>query len=631
LAPLRRSPPRNLLLITIDTLRADRLGCYGYAAARTPNLDRLAAEGVRFDAAIAPAPITLPSHASLLTGRYPASHGVHSNGRERLPAEIPTLAEAAATRFPRRAAIVASVTLDRLFGLDRGFLEYDDRLPAEPDPSFLNRQERRAEEIAVLATRWLAGSQEPFLLWVHLFDPHAPYQPPSPWREEMSDPYDGEIAAADATVGRILAALEPSGAIDRTLVVVAGDHGEDLRDHGEPTHGVFLYDASIRVPLLFRYPSGLPAGRVVTAQVRLIDVMPTLLEISGLPIPPGVQGASLVPLLTGAQEATEREAYAETLLPALQFGWSPLRALRAGGWKYVAAPEEELYELAADPREKTNLAASRPKVVAELRARLEQAAKRVSERAESSGAGSGGAEAARLDGEMRRQLESLGYIGGHARIDDHAAPAGPDPKQMAHLLEPLESGVAAFESGRMEEAGAKLGVVLESDPGNVFARRLLARSLLSRGRAEQGRAEYLRLLELAPGDAEALNTLGTLALRAGRYPEAEEKLRAAAEASPWDPRIRGNLAYLHARRGEYAAAEAMLVEVLKEHPRFVEAALNLAGLRRKLGRLPEAERALRDLLREVPNEPSALRALAGLLREQGRSAEATRLLQGNSP
>jgi arylsulfatase A-like enzyme/Flp pilus assembly protein TadD len=612
----RGSAPRNLLLITIDTLRADRVGCYGYPGARTPRLDRLAAEGARFETAIAPVPLTLPSHTSILTGRYPAAHGVHSNGRERLPAEVPTLAGSLAGLFPRRGAVVASASLDRLFGLDRGFTEYDDRMPPGPADGILTQRERRAEEVARLSIQWLAAAGEPFFLWVHLFDPHAPYEAPARWRAGTTDPYDAEVAYADDAVGRLLDALAATGALERTLVVVAGDHGEDLNDHGEPTHGVFLYDSSVRVPLLFRYPAGIGAGRVVPGLARLIDLMPTVLELLGVAPPPGVQGASLVPLLTGASDDLRLEAFLETRLPAQQYGWSALRALRGRDWKYVSAPEPELYDLAADPGERLNLAGRQLQRSAGLRARLEEAA---------AGAGSSQAGPARPNPELQRQLESLGYVGGRA---EGAPPlSGPDPKRMAHLLPVLDQGVLAFESRHFDQAEPVLRSILSENPGNVFARRLLARSLLALRRPAEGEREYRRLLEDAPNDAEALNTLGTLALRAGRFEEAEKRFEAARQASPWDPRIRSNLAFLVARRGQFAEAERMLEEILADNPRFVDAALNLAGLRRRLGRPTEAEQTLRALLREVPGEPAALQALSGLLKEQGRGEEAHRLLE----
>ena len=597
------------------------MGSYGHEDAGTPNLDRLAAEGVRFEEAVAPVPLTLPSHASLLTGLYPVSHGLHTNGRQRLADNIPTLAERLAPRHARRGALVASVSLDSLFGLDRGFIDYDDRMPgAGSRENILFLGERRGDEMARLAEEWLSRDTGPFFLWIHMFDPHAPYDAPGSWRERFSDPYDAEIAFADEALGKILESLRSRGLLDRTLIVVAGDHGESLGEHGERTHGVFLFEGAVRVPLIFRYPGILPAGRVVRSQVRLIDVMPTVLDLFGTAVPDGIEGASLVDLLLGSEDDPGLEAFLETRQPALQFGWSALSALRAGGWKYISAPLEELYDLEADPGEVRNLAARELQRAGEMRSRLERIRAELAPARE--------VEAARPQGELRRQLESLGYIGGLA--GESAGATGPDPKQRVDLLPRIARASEAFETRRYDEAAGILEAILVDDPSNIFCRRLLARSMLGTGHVEEGKRQYAKLLEWAPADAEALNALGTITLRQGRLGEAEQYLRAAEEASPWDPRIKNNLAYLQARRGDLDGAERTMNLLLDENPGFIEAALNLAALERRRGKSDAAEQTLRRCLEQVPDESSVRHALAGLLRELGRSEEADRLLAGAS-
>ncbi|MCZ6779074.1 MAG: sulfatase-like hydrolase/transferase [Acidobacteria bacterium] len=619
---LRESPPENFLLITLDTLRADRVGCYGYENAMTPNLDRLAAEGVRFEDAVAPAPLTLPSHASLLTGLYPASHGLHTNGRQRLADSVPTLSERLAPHHARRAALVASVSLDSLFGLDRGFTHYDDRMPgAGSQNNILFLGERRGDEMARLAEEWLSDESGPFFLWVHMFDPHAPYDAPGRWRERLSDPYDAEVAFVDEALGQILESLRSRGLLDRTLIVVAGDHGESLGEHGEPTHGIFLYEGAVRVPLVLRYPAVLPAGRVVRSQVRLIDVMPTVLDLFGVAVPDRVEGVSLVDLLLGSDDDPGLDALLETRQPALQFGWSALSALRAGGWKYISAPREELYDLETDPGEVRNLAARELQRVGEMRSRLERIRAGLAPARE--------AEAVRPEGELRRQLESLGYIGGLSH--ERSGAAGADPKQQVDLLPRIARASEAFEAREYEEAAGSLEAILVDDPSNIFCRRLLARSMLGMGRVEDGKRQYAKLLERAPADAEALNALGTITLRQGRLGEAEQYLRAAEEVNPWDPRIKNNLAYLQARRGDLDGAEGTMGLLLDENPGFIEAALNLAALQRRRGKSAAAEQTLRKCLEHVPDESSVRRALADLLRELGRGQEADRLLSGASP
>ncbi len=595
------------------------MGSYGHVNAVTPNLDRLAAEGVRFEDVVAPVPLTLPSHASLLTGLYPASHGLHTNGRQRLAANVSTLPERLALVLPRRGALVSSASLDSLFGLDRGFTDYDDRMPgAGSRDNILFLGERRGDEMARLAEEWLSDESGPFFLWVHMFDPHAPYDAPGPWSERLSDPYDAEVAFTDEALGQILESLRSRGLLDRTLIVVAGDHGESLGEHGEPTHGVFLYEGAVRVPLVLRYPAVLPAGRVVRSQVRLIDVMPTILDLFGVAVRDRIEGVSLVDLLLGSDDDPGLEALLETRQPALQFGWSALSALRTGGWKYISAPREELYDLEADPGEIRNLVARELQRAGEMRSRLESIRDGLIPARE--------VEVARPEGELRRQLESLGYIGGLS--GENAGAVGADPKQQVDLLPRITRASEAFEARRYAEAAGNLEAILAEDPSNIFCRRLLARSLLGIGRVEEGKRQYAKLLEWAPADAEALNALGTITLRQGRFGEAEQYLRAAEEVNPWDPRIKNNLAYLQARRGDLDGAERTMSLLLDENPGFIEAALNLAALQRRRGKSSAAEQTLRKCLEHVPDESSVRRALASLLRESGRSEEADRLLSG---
>ena len=334
----------DVLLITLDTTRADRLGSYGYAGAATPNLDRLAADGVRFERALSPVPLTLPAHASLLTGRQPFTHGVRNNGHFVLPAEVPTLAAALAARGYETAAFVSSFVLDRQFGLARGFAHYDDQLDqAPPGPAASLELERRGDRTVAAARAWLAGtarqnSRRPYFLWVHLYSAHDPYVPPSPFRERFADrPYDGEVAFDDAVVGELLDATG-YGAARGPLVVVAGDHGESLGDHGESTHGLFVYDSALRVPLILAWP-GVVAPAVATPSVGLVDVAPTILDLAGANALAGAEGRSLRSLVRGDGLADDSPpVYAESYFPQYFMQWSPLRAIEAGRWKFIDAP-----------------------------------------------------------------------------------------------------------------------------------------------------------------------------------------------------------------------------------------------------------------------------------------------------
>lgn len=606
--------------MTIDTLRADRVGCYGHAAARTPHLDRLCEEGVVFENAIAPAPLTLPSHASILTGLHPSAHGLHTNAGAKLASEYQTLTEALRPRVRRAGAVVGSVVLDARFGLGQGFDDYDDRMPPAPPGHYLFQRERGAEGVAAAAAAWIREhAGEPFFLWVHFYDPHAPYEPPPPWEELLGDPYDGEVAAADRGLGQVLEALDGSGARDATLVVVAGDHGEDLGQHGEPTHGVFLYDSTLRVPLIFRYPRGLRSGRRLPGIVRLVDVMPTVLELFALPPDEHSQGRSLVDLLTARRRDLGLEAFCESRLPELQYGWAPLAALRQREWMYIRAPEEELYALGDDPDQTRNLAGAQAERLAELRQRLAAA-----ERAFSAATD---APRAAVSEEMRRQLESLGYIGAPSGRAPSSSASRADPKRRVALLASLSEASEWVAWGRAHEAEPSLRAILVEDPQNPFALRLHARSLAMLGRQEEARAGYEKLLALAGEDAEVLNSLGAIDLRAGRLDRAERRFRRALEVSPGDARARNNLAFVLAERGQSDEAVRLLEAILEQDPLFLEAVLNLALLRQDLGQSEEAERVLRRAHEQAPGDPSLSGALARLLAGAGRAAEGLEILQ----
>ena len=356
--PARPFTPPSVVLVTIDTLRADRVGAYGYDAGRTPALDALARQGTRFDRAYAAAPITLVSHASLLTGRYPPGHGARDNGL-RIDLKAPTLAEAFQKAGAATGAFVGAFPLDRRFGLIKGFQTYGDSMPRGPDGHVANERPGRA--VVDEALGWLDQHRhERFFLWVHLFDPHAPYgnpADPAQARRPASVRYDEDVTEADAQAGRLIDALGADRS--RTLIVVAADHGEAFGEHGEVSHSLFVYDTTLRVPLIFA-GGPIPAGRAVADPVSLVDVAPTIAALAGLP-PFDADGRSLAPAFeadaSGKARATPatpvlapRALYAESFAPLFDFGWSPLRTIREDGWKYVAAPKPELYRPEQRPR-----------------------------------------------------------------------------------------------------------------------------------------------------------------------------------------------------------------------------------------------------------------------------------------
>jgi choline-sulfatase len=411
-----RQAPMGVVLITLDTTRADRLPAYGFMDASMPHLDRLAREGVVFDQAASVSPLTLPAHASLFTGLLPPAHGVRDNADSPLAPDHTTLAEILQGRGFRTGAFVGSVVVDADRGLAQGFERYSGVGASDrPRP---RRGQRRADEVIGDATGWLeevAGSR--FFLWAHLYDPHRPYDPPEPFRSRYADPYVGEIAFADSQIGRLLEQLEAHDLLDRTLLIVAADHGESLGEHGERDHGIFIYQSVIRVPLIMRGP-GIAPGRIGEV-VRLTDVMPTVLDLLGIPAP-ALDGVSLVDLMRGRRGDLDREAYAESLYPQ-RFGWSPLRALRQGRYKFIEAPRPELYDLHRDPFEERNLYDERRPMADALAQRLAV----IGDREPAPG---GRAEAGLVSPALQQRLAALGYVGS---VSPRALPEAadlPDPK-----------------------------------------------------------------------------------------------------------------------------------------------------------------------------------------------------------
>lgn len=430
----RLPTPAGVVIVTLDTTRADHLSVYGYQDVSLPHLERLAAGGVVFDQAMSVGALTLPAHTSLFTGQLPPAHGVRDNSGPGLAASHDTLAEILRARGFRTGAFVGSAVLDADRGLAQGFDHYGGVIPAS-GPTGL---QRRGDDVVTDALAWLGGIEStPFLLWVHLYDPHRPYDPPPPF-DAMHDPYVGEIAFADAQIGRLLRALDERALTDRTIVVVAGDHGESRGEHGERDHGIFLYDGVLRVPLIVRAP-GIAAGRIADV-VGLTDVMPTVLDLLGIPAPPSA-GASLASALQRRSPVGEREVYAESLYPR-HLGWSPLFALRSGRYKLIDAPRPELYDLEVDPFEQRNIHRQRGAVAAAMTERL---ASMRSEGERST------ADEFELSPERRHRLGALGYASGTRGRPRHAPGGLPDAKDCIGAS-PLSPTGASARAARQASA-----------------------------------------------------------------------------------------------------------------------------------------------------------------------------------
>lgn len=648
----------NVLLVTLDTTRADHLSSYGYPLPLTPHLDRLAREGARFRSCTTPSAFTQAAHASILTGTYPAYHGVRINGQAALASVHRTLAEGLADAGYATAGFVGAFVLDGRWGLDQGFAHYDDRLELGAGEQIdLASIQRPANEVVDAALAWLAEPRSgPFFAWVHLYDAHAPYAPPEPFASRyggrgLAGLYDGEIAFADDQVGRLLAWLAQQGLAENTVVAVIGDHGEALGSHGELTHGYFLYDYATQVPLIVRLPRGLAQGIEVAAPVRSIDLYPTLLELAGAAVPAAAQGRSLVPLLEGRADSPPREpAYSESMAPFLQYGWSPMFGLRDGRYLYIDAPQPELYDVAADPQAAVNLIdRDRPRARA-MRAELERIHA-------AAGTGAPQVEEANLDSETLAKLAALGYVASSeaASRGGLADPALADPKQKlpiysevslaGDLVNRSEWAAAAqhleavlkqdpgveqaklllatcyLKTQRVDEAHHLLDAILSADPDNVQALVAMASLLEKLGRHEEMAAVAKRALAVDERNTQAYLLLGDAAMERGDPNAALPYLRRAVEIQPKLLRNRQNLAVCLIRLEQYTEAESILRAILAEHPRSPLAHFHLGLICEATGRRDEARAEYQAEIKEAGESVPAHFNLGSLALAQGDDAE----------
>jgi choline-sulfatase len=615
-------PPLNVLLVTLDTTRADHVGAYGYARARTPRLDRLAAEGVRFDRAISPAPITLPAHASILTGLYPFRHGVRNNGNFYLADRFDTLATVLASRGYDTAAFVSSFVLDRRYGLARGFQTYDDRMEGAGSSVLELEAERRGDRTALALLAWLdrhastPSPTVPFFAWLHLYDPHEPYHAPAPFGPAFSDaPYDGEIAFDDAILASVIDKLRSLGELDRTVIAVIGDHGESLGEHGEETHTMFVYESAVRVPMIVWRPGVVPSGVVVAQRVRAVDLAPTLLNLVGAP-PLGAgrkdgrpDGVSLVPLFAGTTRGELPPAYAETLLPQLYMNWAPLRALSDDRWKLVDAPRPELYDLQADPGELRNLFDQRRQTAEALQRRLQEVTR----------GQDGDMSVGKMDRETLEKLASLGYIGAGAEAGPvQRAADAVDPKDMIAVFNQLRLANAAVRERRFSDAESVLRVVLKADPRNAFARLVLGSALMGKGDYRAAVAEYRRYVELVPTSSYAHQWMAICELRAGDPDAAVREAEAALAIDPHFTDARVLKAGVLAGRGDYARALPELAQAVKDDPAKPQVRLDYAKVLEESGHADEAASQFGAALEIDSTNAGALAGLGALYARQGR-------------
>ncbi|HET6201879.1 MAG TPA: sulfatase-like hydrolase/transferase, partial [Planctomycetota bacterium] len=546
-----RSRPESLLLVTFDTTRADRLGAYGGARDVSPNFDSLAAHGALLETAFSAVPLTLPSHATILTGLEPPEHGIRMNGT-RLPPGVPTIAESLRGAGFSTAAVVASGVLDLRFGLQRGFELYDGRFTE-------GTAERRAAVVSELAVGWLRSlpAGQRFFLWVHFIDPHHPYDPPPPFDERFRGrAYEGEIASADDGLGRILAALREEGRIEKTLVCVTADHGESLGEHGEPWHGVFLYDATVRVPLVISHPPTVSPRRV-RGPARLVDLAPTLLDLLGVPGPPGMSGRSFASSLASGEVESASPVHLESDYTTT-LGCAPLRGLRTAQWKYVRAPRPELYRVDADASELRDLAAAEPEAAARFDRSLGEIERRLETRKRS----------AQVDLEASASLAGFGYLG--AATAPGSSPAR-DAKDAILVLGAVDRAISLEAAGREEEAATRFEEAVGADPLGAEAAFSIAQHCRSMKKPASARAWAERATSRDPRHAPALVLLAELASASRDLAAAEARLREAVRVSPGFVPAEVGLVTLLLSTGRDGEAEALLRAATTREPSAFEA------------------------------------------------------------
>lgn len=608
-----RAEPFNVILISVDTLRADHLSAYGKHLVATPHIDRLASEGVLFEQATSVAPTTLPAHASLLTGLTPLRHGVHDNVGFYLTEEHRTLAHHLREHGYLTAGFVGSFVLDARFGLARGFDDYDDALGSAADVLEAGWvAQRPGSEVLASFVDWLGSTERedsPFFAFVHFYDPHTPYTPPDEFlpqtavARDTAAAYRGEVAFVDSLVGGLLDELERRGLHEETLVVLTSDHGESLGEHRELTHGFFLYESTLRIPMILRYPRA-PEGTRVTTLARIEDLAPTIVDLLNLPPMEDIDGESLVPAIDNRDEGNARIAYAQTFVPRLEYGFSELRSLRRAEHKLVLAPRLELYDLIADPSEETNLAEAQPGLARQMRKMLEELVE----------AEVVATTPAPLDADARARLESLGYLGGGATLEGIEGLYDPKDYIDVNLLvnDPDIPSLAPSDGAKYEETIAALREVISRFPAMPRAHILLGDLLFRGNRPAEAAIAFERLVELNEARFEGHYGLGVALAGAGQWTRAVEALEKARAIEPGNTKSYFHLAEVAANTGEWDAAETWLRKAIevREDPVLVG---RLAEVLAEQGRLDEARAILREQQSKRPEDSAVAIQMADLL------------------
>ncbi|MGA1864293.1 MAG: tetratricopeptide repeat protein [bacterium] len=612
-----KGPDFSLLLITIDTLRADHLGCYGYKEIETPTIDQLASEGVLFSNAFTPVPITLPSHVSIMTGVYPIQHGVRNNGDYILRQDALTLAEVMKSNGYQTAACVGAFVLDSLFGLDQGFDLYDDFLPREGRGATLLDNERKAEAVTKAGLDWLKKNRtDPFFLWLHYFDPHASYLPPSPFDKEYKGClYDGEIAYTDKCIGDLIRGLKDMGLMGRTIIILTSDHGEGLGEHGEPTHSIFIYDSTLHVPLIIHTPKDIPLHGKVDAMVSILDIFPTVLDLLSLQISDksiaSLAGKNLMPLIMGKTDSLHKELLCESLYPEISFGWDRIEGIRTADWKYIKAFKPELYRLSEDTKERKNFY---PLKSDNWQERLKSLKSALGPEMETR---------VGLNDEVKERLLSLGYV-----WPEVSAISGekPDPKDMIKLLERVDRGVSCIYKGFYEKARKEFRKVLKTNPDNASVLFYLASVEERLGNLEESERLFRDVLKLSAHYLDVHNHLGFIYHKQGSLDKSVREFELALKQAEY-PEVYYNLSVVLKQMGHHDEAVNAAKKALSLNPRYTDALNQLGRLAIDQGALDNAGVYLKEALEIEPNHLEANNNMGIVEHRKGRDAEAIRAFE----
>ena len=562
--PATESRDFNVIVVTLDTTRADSLSCYGYKDIETPTIDALAAQGVRFEKCYAQTPLTLPSHTTLMTGTLPLFHGVRDNGAFVVPQKLVTMAELFKGKGYETGAFIGAWVLDSKWGLNQGFDVYFDEFDLKKFSTVsFDTVRRPANEVLDAALPWLeARKGRRFFTWIHLYDPHSPYNPPPPYSTQYAArPYYGEIAFADSELHRLWAFLQTNDLLENTLIVFAGDHGESLGEHQEQTHGFFVYQAAIQVPLIIVTPFPKLRGIVSAEPVGLVDVLPTVCEMAGLAVPAEVQGRSLVPLFDGRRRTEPPLVYSETYTPLYHYGWSDLKSVQNARYKLILAPGPELYDVVADPGEEKNLVDLQKKIYEELRAEAEaliQTASRNSYETDPS----------KIDAETRERLAALGYVGSFTDPAKLKGKKLANPKDKIGVFNELGRAREMETNGEPDEAIRIVRGVLATDPDTTAA---------------------------------SYDILGASYMAKNDLPQAEENLRKALELDPQLPNVHYKIGWIAEKQGRVEEAEVEYLNELQVSPQHFKALYNLARVYQATGKLEQEQEILQRCLEADPN------------------------------